>query len=129
MARGVNTCTFIGNLGADPELKQAGTSTVVNVSLAVNEEWGTGDDRKSKVEWVPLVIWGRMAEVTAQYCSKGSRLYVCGRWQTRNWDDKDGTKHYRTECVVRDLNFLDPPPEHSGSAPPPPPAEEADLPF
>ena len=49
MARGVNSCTFIGNLGADPESKQGGNNTVVNVSLAVNEEWGTGDDRKSKV--------------------------------------------------------------------------------
>ena len=133
MARGINVCTFIGNLGADPELKQAGNSTVCNVSLAVNEEWGTGDDRKSRVEWVPLVIWGRLSEVVTQYCKKGAKLYVLGRWQTRTWDDDSGNKHYRTECVVRELLFLDTAPgstpNSEAMAASPPLAQDADLPF
>jgi|TARA_R110000824_G_scaffold247079_2_gene436192 single-strand DNA-binding protein len=138
MARGVNSCTFIGNLGADPESKQGGNNTVVNVSLAVNEEWGTGDDRKSKVEWVPLVVWGRLAEVMEQYCKKGSKIYVQGRWQTRDWEDNEGNKHYRTECVVREMLFLDSTPQSDNNVSPPPPAFSAseslspaqdDLPF
>lgn len=100
-------CTFIGNLGSDVETKPVNDTVVANVSLAVNEEWGTESERKSRTEWVPLVLWGRLAEVLAQYCGKGSKLYVSGRLQTRDWLDDDGDKHYRTELIVRDMLFLD----------------------
>jgi single-strand DNA-binding protein len=109
MSRGMNSCQFIGNLGADPELRTAGNSQVVNVSLAVNEQWGTGKEKKERVEWVPLVIWGRLAEVVKEYARKGAKLWVQGRWQTRNWDDKSGNKQYRTELVVREMLLLDVP--------------------
>jgi single-strand DNA-binding protein len=109
MARGINSCTFIGNLGSDVEAKPVNDSHVANVSLAVNEEWGAGDERKSRVEWVSLVFWGKGAEILAQYCKKGSKIYVTGRLQTRDWVDDNNDKHYRTEVVVRDFLFLDSP--------------------
>ena len=108
MARGVNSCAFIGNLGSDVEVKQTPQGkAVVNASLAVNEEWGTGGDRQTKVEWVSLVVWDSLAEVMGKYCRKGSKLYVSGRLQTRSWDGEDDKKQYRTEVVVRELLFLD----------------------
>ena len=113
-ARGLNYCTFIGNLGTDCELRSANGSSVVNVSIAVNEVWGTGDDRQQRVEWVPLVVWGRLAEVMSEYCRKGSKVYVGGRLQTRKWNDDTSQPHYRTEIVVRDLIMLDTPNRVSG---------------
>ncbi len=127
MARGINTCTFIGNLGSDVETKPVNDTVVANVSLAVNEEWGSGSERKSRTEWVSLVFWGRLAEVLAEYCGKGSKIYVSGRMQTREWLDDDNNKHYRTEIVVREMLFLDGnPSERQGT---PQEEEEDDLPF
>ena len=103
---------------------------VANVSLAVNEVWGTGDDRQEKVEWVPLVVWGKLAEVMAQYCHKGSRIHVSGRLQTRTWDNDEGVTQYKTELVVRDMLMLDAA-GSNGTAEPQPKqgAKEDDLPF
>mgnify|MGYP003147024659 CR=1 FL=1 len=130
MARGINVCTFIGNLGADIELKSVNNTVVANVSLAVNEVWGTGDDRQQKVEWVPLVVWGRLAEVMEKYCQKGSKIHVSGRLQTRQWDDAEGTTRYKTEIVVREMLMLDSAGQGADSGQPSfqPDAQE-DLPF
>ncbi len=130
MARGVNSCTFIGNLGNDVELKYTPSGkAVVNASLAVNEEWGTGDDRQQKVEWVSLVVWDTLAEVMGKYCRKGSKLYVTGRLQTRTWENNDGGKQYKTEIVVRELLFLDHNPSEAAQAQQQTREEDDDLPF
>ena len=107
------------------------SSIVCNVSLAVNEIWGTGDDRQEKVEWVPLVVWGKLAEVMAQYCRKGSKIHVSGRLQTRQWDGDDGVTHYKTEIVVRDMLMLDSPGSagQQGGGQPQQQAKDDDLPF
>jgi single-strand DNA-binding protein len=107
MARGVNSCSFIGNLGSDPEVKEINSNTVANVNLATTEEWGSGDARQSKTEWIPLVFWGKPAELVGQYCRKGSKVYVSGRFQTRSWQDKEGNTRYKSEINVRDIMFLD----------------------
>jgi single-strand DNA-binding protein len=109
MSGGLNKCAFIGNLGADPELKfaQAG-GAILRMRLAVNESWKDKDGAKQeRTEWITLVMFGTRAEGVEKHLHKGSRIYAEGRMQTRTWDDKDGNKRYATEVVVNDLVFLD----------------------
>jgi single-strand DNA-binding protein len=109
MSSGVNKCTFIGNLGADPELKyaQAG-GAVLRMRLAVNESWkDKSGERVEKTEWVTLVMFGTRAEGVCKHLAKGSRIYAEGRMQTREWQDKEGAKRFTTEVVVNELVFLD----------------------
>jgi len=104
----VNKVILIGNLGRDPELRYTqGGQPVCNFSIATTERWGKGDDRKEKTEWHNVVIWGKRAEVAAEYMKKGSKVYVEGRLQTRKWQDKEGNDRYTTEIVVNDFQFLD----------------------
>ncbi|KAA3661650.1 MAG: single-stranded DNA-binding protein [Calditrichaeota bacterium] len=145
MARGVNKVILIGNLGKDPELRytQSGQA-VASFSLATNESWkGKDGSQQEKTEWHNIVLWARQAELANEYLKKGSMVYIEGRLQTRNWDDKDGVKHYITEIVGQNMQFLDSRGQEGGtgnrSFPPPPPepsegdlpdaADENDLPF
>jgi len=102
----LNQCSFIGNLGSDPEQRftQSGKG-VVNVSIAVTEKWGKGEERQEKTEWIPLVVWGPLTDVFSQYLHKGDKVFVQGRWQTRSWE-KDGNKVYKTECNVTHMVML-----------------------
>ena len=122
MARGLNECKFIGNVGQDPEIRftPAGVA-VANLSLAVSEKW---KDRQSgavqeKTEWVRLVAFNKTAEIIQQYVSKGSKLYVSGKMQTRKWQDQNGQDKYSTEIVINDLIMLDGKPQggNQGNAP------------
>ena len=107
----MNLCVFSGNLGSDPEVRYTnGGSAVATVNMAVNERWRDKDgQQQERTEWIPLVIWGALAEAVGQHLRKGSKVLVRrGRWQTRSWDDQEsGQKRYKTECVVQDLEFLD----------------------
>lgn len=108
MPKGHNQCQFIGNLGSDPEVRytQGGTA-VCNFSIAVNEQWRDRDGNKQeRVEWVRIVIWGKLAEVAEKYLSKGAPVFVQGRLQTRKWQDQSGTDRYTTEVNVDTLNML-----------------------
>lgn len=100
----VNQCNFIGNLGADPESRytQAGKQ-VVNFRIACSEKFGG----KEVTEWVSVVAWDKLAEICAEYLQKGSRVYVSGRMQTRQWEDQQGNKRYTTEIVAREMKMLD----------------------
>ena len=129
--RGVNVCTFIGNLGADPELKLLPSGkAVANFSMAVTE--GRGD--KEVTEWVSVVAWEKTAEAASNFLHKGSRIYVQGRMQTRSWEH-EGRKHFKTEIVARDIVFLDGKDvvfvgaPSSGTPPPPTAIEDDDIPF
>lgn len=106
--RGVNKVILIGNLGADPELRYTpGGQAVCDIRMATNEAWTDKSGQKQeRVEWHRVVVWGKMAEVCKQYLTKGQRLYVEGRLQTRSWDDKEGQKRYSTEIVANDFMFL-----------------------
>lgn len=99
----VNQCNFIGNLGADPESRytQAGKQ-VVNFRIACSEKFGG----KEVTEWVSVVAWDKLAEICAEYLQKGSRVYVSGRMQTRQWEDQQGNKRYTTEIVAREMKIL-----------------------
>lgn len=107
MAFGVNKVILIGNVGRDPELRYtAGGTAVAKFSLATSEAWGKGESRKERTEWHRIVCWGKQAEFCGEYVKKGSKLYVEGRIQTRDWEDKEGQKRYTTEIVANTLQFV-----------------------
>ena len=92
MARGVNKVILVGNLGQKPEIRYTQTdSAVANLSLATSESWKdkeTGEQRE-KTEWHRIVYFGKLAEIAEQYLDKGSKVYVEGKLQTRNCQDKE----------------------------------------
>lgn len=102
MARGVNKAILIGNVGGDPEVRHMPNgNAVANITLATSDSWkdkNTGQQQE-RTEWHRVVFFGRLAEVVGEYVRKGSKLYIEGRIQTREWE-KDGVKRYTTEIVV-----------------------------
>jgi single-strand DNA-binding protein len=113
MAQGINSVTLIGNVGQDLELKSLPSGgAVANASLATSETWKdkqTGQPQE-RTEWHRLVFFNRQAEIAAQYLAKGSKIYIEGSLQTREWE-KDGIKRYTTEIKVRKMQMLDARPE------------------
>jgi single-strand DNA-binding protein len=95
----VNKVILVGNLGRDAELRYTpGGAAVAAVSLATTETWNDKEgQRQEKTEWHRVVLWGKQAETLSQYLQKGKQIYIEGRLQTRQWDDKDGNKRYTTE--------------------------------
>lgn len=108
MAGGVNKVILIGNLGADPEIRRTQTGTAVTeMRVATSESWkDKNGQRQERVEWHRVVVWGNTAEACAKYLAKGRQVYVEGRIQTRQWEDKDGQKRYTTEIVANEVTFL-----------------------
>ena len=100
---GYNVCTFVGNLGRDPEIRytQSGKA-VCNFSIAVSDKVG-GEDR---TEWVNIVCWEKLAEICNQYLHKGKQVLISGRMQTRKWQDKEGNDRYTTEIVAFTMQML-----------------------
>lgn len=107
---GVNKAILVGNLGRDPELRHTPNGqAVVNFTLATSESWtDKSGERQERTEWHRIVVWGRQAEMCAQYLSKGRTVYVEGRIQTREWEDKEGAKRYTTEINASNVNFIGP---------------------
>jgi single-strand DNA-binding protein len=110
----LNQCQFIGRLGADPETRRmANGDPVVNLRLAVSERWrDKSGERQERTEWITVVIFNEnIAKVAEQYLRKGSMLFVSGKLQTREWQDKEGQKRYSTEIVLQrfrgELTLLD----------------------
>lgn len=138
----VNKAILIGNLGSDPELKYTTSGTAVcNFNIATTEKWKDKDGNpQEKTEWHKIVLWRRQAEVAKEYLHKGSSVYIEGRIQTRNYEDKDGIKRYITEIIGDRMQFLGGrgggggAASSGGDAPPPAPPEnldqqDDDLPF
>jgi len=117
MARGVNKAIIIGTLGRDPEIKYtASGSAVVNINVATNESWkdkNTGE-MNERTEWHRIVMFGKLAEIAAQYLKKGSQAYFEGRLQTRKWQDQNGQDRYTTEIVANEMQMLGGRPDASG---------------
>lgn len=113
MAGSLNRCTFIGNLGRDPEIRTTNSGTkIANFSIACSETWRdrNSGEKKERTEWINVVVFGPnsgdsdgLVGVIEQYVKKGSKIYVEGQWKTREWE-KDGVKRYSTECVVQSFN-------------------------
>ena len=95
----VNKVILVGNLGRDAELRYTpGGAAVATLNMATTEVWNDkGGQRQEKTEWHRVVLWGKTAESLNEYLTKGKQIYVEGRLQTRQWDDKDGNKRYTTE--------------------------------
>ena len=107
-SRGLNKVQIIGNLGRDPELRftQDGTP-VANFTVAVNESWRSqGGEQRERTEWFRVVAWRGNAEVANQYLRRGNRVFIEGRLQTREWQDREGNDRTTTELVVRDMIML-----------------------
>ncbi|GIT03545.1 MAG: hypothetical protein CM1200mP28_08040 [Deltaproteobacteria bacterium] len=105
----LNKVTLIGRLGQDPEIRytQSG-SAVANATIATNDYWTDKQgEKQERTEWHSLVLWGKLADLAQSYLKKGSQVYVEGRLQTRDWEDQQGQKHYKTEVVVTTMQFLD----------------------
>ena len=95
----VNKVILVGNLGRDSELRYTpGGAPVATLNIATTEVWNDkGGQKQEKTEWHRVVLWGKTAESLNEYLVKGKQIYVEGRLQTRQWDDKDGNKRYTTE--------------------------------
>ena len=117
MADGLNRVTLIGNLGQDPELRHTqGGQAILNMRIATSESWydKESNERKERVEWHTCILWGKRGEALSKFLTKGSKLCVEGRLQTRQWEDKSGNKRYTTEIVANNVILLGGKGERSG---------------
>ena len=104
----VNKVILVGNLGKDPEVRYSpGGQAVASFSVATNESWTDKSGQKQeRVEWHRIKVFGKQAENCRDYLSKGRQVYIEGRLETRQWDDKDGNKKSTTEVVAQHVVFL-----------------------
>lgn len=107
----LNKAMIIGNLTRDPEIRNTPTGlTVASFGVATNLVWtDQSGQRQEKVEYHNVVAWRRLAEICGQYLRKGSKVYIEGRLQTRDWVGQDNVKRYRTEIVAENMIMLDRP--------------------
>ena len=109
MSNDLNQCNFIGRIGKDLELKYTPSGTaVLNISIACGDDYKDKSGYKvEQTNWINLVFFGKLAEITGQYCHKGSKIFVSGKQVTRKWQDKEGNDRYTTEIVVNNMQMLD----------------------
>ena len=109
MARGVNKVIVVGNLGSDPDTRYVPSgSAVTNLSIATSESWKdkqTGE-QKERTEWHKVAMFGRLAEIAAEYLRKGSQVYIEGKLRTRKWRDKEGKDRWTTEIIADEMQML-----------------------
>ncbi|MCF7846406.1 MAG: single-stranded DNA-binding protein [Candidatus Peribacteraceae bacterium] len=150
MAASLNKAQIIGNLTRDPEVRQTPNGqTVATIGVATNRKWkNASGEVQEEAEFHNVVAWGKLAEICQQYLKKGAKTYFEGRLKTRNWEDPDGKKNYRTEIIAENMIMLDSrgsagagapvsqntgPSESPAPKTTPPPSEEEvkidDLPF
>jgi len=109
MSKDLNKVQIIGRLGKDPELRFTPQGTpVANFTVAAGRQWkDPNGEQREETEWFPIVVWNNLAEICNQYLTKGSRVYIEGRLQTRSWDDENGQKRFKTEVIANDMIILD----------------------
>jgi single-strand DNA-binding protein len=127
----LNKAMIIGRLGSDPELRytQSGMP-VANFNVATNEIWNDkSGQRQERTEWHRVVVFNKQAEIAGKYLKKGREVFIEGRIQTREWQDKDGNKRYTTEIVASTIQFLGAQNEGGGGGrySEPPPYTDADA--
>jgi single-strand DNA-binding protein len=116
MSRSLNKVTLIGNLGNDPEVRSTtGGNRVATFSLATSRSWNdAGGTKQEKTEWHRCVVWNtknsQLADIVEKYVKKGDKIYVEGRIEYRQWQDKENQTRYSTEINVRELLMLGGPP-------------------
>jgi len=146
MAASLNRVFLIGNLTRDPELRYIPSGTAVtDFGLAVNQNWTGKDGQKHEdVVFVDVTLWARQAELASEYLTKGSPVFIEGRLQFDQWQDKEGQKRSKLRVVGERMQFLGrapgkggepadskaaPPPEEFGEPPPPSGPPEREIPF
>lgn len=104
----VNKVILVGRLGQDPDVRYTPSgAAVANFSVATNESWTDKSGQKQeRTEWHRVVVWGKQAELCKQYLSKGRQIYIEGKLQTRQWQDKDNQTKYTTEIQAQGIQFL-----------------------
>jgi single-strand DNA-binding protein len=135
---GLNKVMIIGNVGRDPEMRYTPSGqAVTSFSVAVSRRWSNNEGQpQEETEWFNVVAWAKLAEQCNQLITKGRRVYIEGRLQTRSWDDREtGQKKYRTEVVANVMLLLDSRPPGGGGGPredsgfPTDEVEPDDIPF
>jgi single-strand DNA-binding protein len=108
-SRGVNKVILIGNLGQDPEVRyMPNGKAVANITVATSESWKDQQGQlQERTEWHRCAMYARLAEIAGEYLKKGSKVYLEGRLQTREWQDQQGQKRYTTEIIVNEMQMLD----------------------
>jgi single-strand DNA-binding protein len=112
VSRSLNKVMLIGNLGSDPEVRSTtGGNRVATFSLATSRSWNSSSgEKQEKTEWHRCVVWNTkgtgLADVVEKYCKKGDKIYVEGRIEYRQWQDKENQTRYSTEINVRELLML-----------------------
>ncbi|MBH46581.1 MAG: single-stranded DNA-binding protein [Halobacteriovorax sp.] len=104
----INKVILIGRLGADPELRYTSEGNpVCNLSVATSERWiDDSGNKQERVEWHRAVAWNNLAENCNKYLTKGREVYIEGKIQTRNYEDKEGVTKYTTEIVAQKVEFI-----------------------
>lgn len=112
----LNRAMIIGNLTRDPEVRTTTTGqNVASFGVATNHSWTDKSGQKQeRAEFHNIVVWGKLAEICGQYLSKGRKVYIEGRLQTREWEGQDGAKRNRTEIIAENMIMLD---RGTGAAP------------
>jgi len=141
---GINKVILIGRLGQDPEVRYTPDGTAVaNFSIATSDEWKdkASGEKRERTEWHRIVAWRKLGEICGEYLSKGRQVYIDGKIQTREWQDKEGNRRFTTEIVANDVQFLgsrnaggtrggfDEPPAPTEAPPFGGPADDDDIPF
>ncbi len=114
----INIAMIIGNLGNDPKTTAASNgNTIASFSVATSEKFkDKNGQQQEQTEWHRVVVFGRLAEICEQYLKKGSRVYIEGRLQTRQWEDKNGNKQNTTEIVAKEMKMLGSRDEKTGTS-------------
>jgi single-strand DNA-binding protein len=139
----VNKAILVGNLGRDPEVRYLPSGqTKASFSITTTESFNDRSGQKQeRTEWHNIVVWGKLAEVCAQYLKKGRQVYIEGRISNRQYEAKDGGKRYVSEIVAQTVQFLggragagtsagiDEPADFSAGAGAPVAMDDEDIPF
>lgn len=116
MAFSLNRAQIIGNVTRAPEVRVAGSQKVATFGVATNLVWtDQSGQKKERAEFHNIVAWRKLAEICEQYLRKGTKVYIEGRLQTRDWEGEDGVKRYKTEIVADNMIMLDRKGDSSGS--------------
>jgi len=104
----VNKVILVGRLGKDPETRfTSGGQAVATFNMATDSSYkDRNGERQKRTEWHRIKAWGKLAEIVQQYLKKGSLIFIEGRIETREWQDKEGVKRYTTEIVANEMRML-----------------------
>ena len=104
---GVNQITIVGNVGSAPELGYGQNNVpFCRFSVAVNEHWKTDGEKRERVTWFPVVVFNGLSEACANYLDRGRLVAIQGRVQSREYDDRQGTKHEVMQVIAEKVTFL-----------------------